>query len=39
MKYAVQIGSGDMIYISSFIKIGLGIEMFIVWDTDSMEII
>jgi hypothetical protein len=28
MKYAVQTGSGAMICISSFIKIGLGIQKF-----------
>jgi hypothetical protein len=26
MKYAVEMGSGAMIYISSFIKIGSGIQ-------------
>jgi hypothetical protein len=26
MKYAVEMGSGAMIYIPSFIKIGLGIQ-------------
>jgi hypothetical protein len=29
MKYAVQMGSGAMIYKRSFIKIGLGIQKFI----------
>jgi hypothetical protein len=29
MKYAVEIGSGAMIYIPSFIKIGLGIRKLI----------
>jgi hypothetical protein len=30
MKYAVEMGSGAMIYIPSFIKIGSGIPKFIV---------
>jgi hypothetical protein len=30
MKYAVQMGSGAMIYIPSFIKIGSGIHKLIV---------
>jgi hypothetical protein len=29
MKYAVEMGSGAMIYIPSFIKIGSGIQKFI----------
>jgi hypothetical protein len=29
MKYAVEMGSGVMIYIPSFIKIGSGIQKFI----------
>jgi hypothetical protein len=29
MKYAVEMGSGAMIYIASFIKIGSGIQKFI----------
>jgi hypothetical protein len=29
MKYAVEMGSGDMIYIQNFIKIGSGIQKFI----------
>jgi hypothetical protein len=28
MKYGFEIGSGDMIYISSLIKIGSGIQKF-----------
>jgi hypothetical protein len=41
MKYAVEMGSGDMIYISSFIKIGSVIRNLIRGihrPTDSMEI-
>jgi hypothetical protein len=41
MKYAVEIGSGVMIYIPSFIKIGSGIQKLlggIRKHTDSMEI-
>jgi Uri superfamily endonuclease len=40
MKYAVGMGSGAMIYIPSFIKIGSGIQNFIRRmhrHTDSME--
>jgi hypothetical protein len=41
MKYAVEIGSGAMIYIPSFIKFGSGIQK-LVWmihrHTDSMII-
>jgi hypothetical protein len=41
MKYALEMGSGTMIYIPSFIKIGPGIQKLI-WGihrhTDSMEI-
>jgi hypothetical protein len=33
MKYAVEMGSGDMIYIPSFIKIGSGIQKLIGGDT------
>jgi hypothetical protein len=29
MKYAVEMGSGTMIYIQSFIKIGSGIQQLI----------
>jgi hypothetical protein len=29
MKYAVEMGSGAMIYIPSFIKIGLGLQTLI----------
>jgi hypothetical protein len=41
MKYAVQMGSGSMIYIPSFIKIGSRIQKLIGGIhsyTDSMEI-
>jgi hypothetical protein len=31
MKYAVQMGSGAMIYIPSFINIGSGIQKLIGW--------
>jgi hypothetical protein len=34
MKYAVQMGSGAMIYIPSFIKIGSGIRK-LMWGGDS----
>jgi hypothetical protein len=41
MKYAVQMGSGPMTYITSFIKIGSGIQKLI-WGihrhTDNMVI-
>jgi hypothetical protein len=33
MKYAVEMGSGAMIYIPSFIKIGSGIRKLIRGDT------
>jgi hypothetical protein len=33
MKYVVEIGSGAMIYIPSFIKIGSGIQKLIRGDT------
>jgi hypothetical protein len=33
MKYAVEVQSRVMIYIPSFIKIGSGIQKFIVGDT------
>jgi hypothetical protein len=33
MKYAVEMGSGAMIYIPSFIKIGSGIQELIGMDT------
>jgi hypothetical protein len=33
MKYAVEMGSGAMIYISSFIKIGSGIQKLMGDDT------
>jgi hypothetical protein len=35
MKYAVEMGSGVMIYIPSFIKIGLGIQKLIGGYTDT----
>jgi hypothetical protein len=42
MKYAVQMGSGAITYIPSFIKIGSAIQKFI-WGihrhTDSLEIV
>jgi hypothetical protein len=41
MKYAIEMGSGAMIYIPSFIKIGSGIQNLIGENprhTDSMEI-
>jgi hypothetical protein len=42
MKYAVEVGSGAMIYIPSSIKIGSGILKLIEWihrHTDRMEIL
>jgi hypothetical protein len=38
MKYAVEMGSGAMTYIPSFIKIGSGIHELIHRHTDSMVI-
>jgi hypothetical protein len=40
MKYAVEVGSGAMIYASSFMKIGSPIQKLINGDsqTDKMEI-
>jgi hypothetical protein len=38
MKYAVEVGSGAMIYIPSFIKIGSAIQKLIGGYTDSMTI-
>jgi hypothetical protein len=38
MKYAVEIGSGALIYILSFIKIGSDIQKLIGGYTDSMVI-
>jgi hypothetical protein len=41
MKYAVEMSSGAMIYIPSFIKIGSGIQKLLeggYTDTESMEI-
>jgi hypothetical protein len=36
MKYAVEIGSGAMTYIPSFIKIGSGIQKLIWEDTQTV---
>jgi hypothetical protein len=33
MKYAVEMGTGVMIYIPSFMKIGSGIQKLKRWDT------
>jgi hypothetical protein len=41
MKYAIEMGAGDIIYIPRFTKIGSGIQKLIKEihrDTDSMEI-
>jgi hypothetical protein len=38
MKSAVQMDSGAMIYLPSFIKVGSGIQKFIRGYTDSKEI-
>jgi hypothetical protein len=35
MKYAVEIGSGAMIYVPSFMKNGSGIEKLIGWDSQT----
>jgi hypothetical protein len=35
MKYAVEMGSGAIIYIPSFIKIGSGIQKLILGDTQT----
>jgi hypothetical protein len=35
MKYAVEMGSGVMIYMPSFIKSGLAIQKFIMGDTQT----
>jgi hypothetical protein len=35
MKYAVEMGSGAMIYIPSFINIGSGIQMLIGVNTET----
>jgi hypothetical protein len=35
MKYAVEMGSGAMIYIPSFIKIGSGIQKLLGGDTNT----
>jgi hypothetical protein len=35
MKYAVEVGSGAMIYIPSFVRTGLGIQKLIGGDTDT----
>jgi hypothetical protein len=37
MKYAVEMGSGAMIYIPSFIKIGSGIQKLIGGYTDTQR--
>jgi hypothetical protein len=37
MKYAVEMGSGAMIYTSGFIKIGSGIQKLIVGDTQTQR--
>jgi hypothetical protein len=39
MKYAVEMGSGAMLYIPSSIKTGSGIQKLIGGFTDSMEIV
>jgi hypothetical protein len=39
MKYAVEIGSGDIIYIPSFMKIGSSIQKFILRDTQVQIVI
>jgi hypothetical protein len=38
MKYAVEMGSGAMIYIPSFIKIGSGIRKLIGRDTRTQTV-
>jgi hypothetical protein len=40
MKYAIEVGSGAVLYIPSFMKIGSGIQKLIAGDshTDSMVI-
>jgi hypothetical protein len=38
MKYAVEMGSGAMIYISSFLKIGSGIRKSIRGDTQTYRL-
>jgi hypothetical protein len=35
MKYAIEMGSGAMIYVPSFIKIGSGIQKLIGGDTQT----
>jgi hypothetical protein len=35
MRYAVEMGSGAMIYIPSFIQIGTGIQKLIGWDSQT----
>jgi hypothetical protein len=37
MKYGVEMGSGVMVYIPSFINIGSGIEKLIGWDTQTLR--
>jgi hypothetical protein len=39
MKYAVDMGSVTMIYISSFIEISSGTQKFIMGDTDTDRIV
>jgi hypothetical protein len=39
MKYAVEMGSGAMIYIPSFIKIGSGIQKLIRGDTQTHRMV
>jgi hypothetical protein len=36
MKYAVEMGSGSMIYIPSFVKIGSGVQKLVGGYTDSL---
>jgi hypothetical protein len=37
MKYAVEMGSGAIIYIRSFLKIGSGIQKLILGDTQTLR--
>jgi hypothetical protein len=37
MNYAAEMGSGAVIYISSFIKMDSGIHKLIVWDTKRQD--
>jgi hypothetical protein len=34
MKYAIEVGSGDTIYIPSFINVGSAIQKFVGGDTE-----